>query len=140
MKSPKFILAAMIALGTLVTFSPMTRAAEDAPATKQAPRGGARFTPEERVKQMDAQLKLSDEQKTKITAIYKEEADKSAELRKKTELSQQERGEAMRKMRTETTDKVKKILTSEQTEKWDKYLKEQQSRRGQSRKSGGGNQ
>lgn len=45
-------------------------------AVSRAQGGGMRKSPEERAKDLQTQLKLSDDQTTKVTAIYKEQATK----------------------------------------------------------------
>jgi hypothetical protein len=67
---------------------------------------------------MATELKLTDDQKTKITALLEEEGKKMRELRNDTNLSKEERGEKLRAMRTENETKLKQILTPDQYEKW----------------------
>ena len=92
--------------------------------------GGMRRTPEERAKQLQTQLKLSDDQTAKITAIYKEQGAKMDSLRK----AGADR-ESFRPMMTATSEKVKAVLTPEQVPEFEKWQKERMGRMRQ----GGGN-
>jgi protein CpxP len=93
--------------------------------------GGGRRSPEERAKQLQTELKLSDEQTTKVTAIYKEQVAKMDSLRTAGADRQ-----AFRPLMQASNEKVKAILTPEQATAFEKWQKE---RAGRMRQGGGGN-
>ena len=139
MKRMKLAFAAIIALSILLPAAPFTRAAdapkEDAkPAAAQAgPRAGARIDP---LKTMDEQLKLTDAQKEQLKPILKEQAEKTRELRRDTSLSREDRTKKSTDLRKEYLEKINKILTADQKEKWAQYQKELQAKRGQGGQGG----
>ncbi|PAW94250.1 hypothetical protein CKK33_12440 [Mucilaginibacter sp. MD40] len=84
-----------------------------------------RMSPEERVKQMKEQLKLTDDQTAKITAIYQAQAKSFDSLRN----AGGDFRSQMRPMMQATNDKVKAILTPEQVEAWQKWMQEMRAQR-----------
>ena len=93
--------------------------------------GGMRRSPEERAKELQTQLKLTDDQTTKITAIYKEQATKMDSVRNAGgDFS------AMRPLMQASNDKIKALLTPEQATAYQKILDE---RRARMQNGGGGN-
>lgn len=88
--------------------------------------GGRRFNPEERAKRMQTQLKLSDEQTTKLTAIYKEQGAKLDSLRTAGGGREQ-----FRPLMEASNVKVKAVLTAEQAAQFEKMQTERRSRNGQ---------
>ena len=65
------------------------------------------------------QLALTDDQKTKAKPIFEEMQQKTAELRKDTSLSQEDRRAKMKEIREAATAKLKEVpLTQEQLDKW----------------------
>ena len=126
MKMHKLSLVAALALGSLMVCSTVT-SAEDANANTNtnAPANRPRRGPptvEQRVERMTTQLKLTDEQKTKVTAVLEDSAKQMRELRNDKNLTRDEQREKFRAMRTETDSKLKQILTPEQ---WEKYEQRQ---------------
>src|SRR5262249_7938706 len=117
MKMHKFSLIAALALGSLLagalTCSAQTQTTN--PPVKGDRKGGGVH---QRVDRMATELNLTDDQKTKVTALFEEDAKKMRELRADTNLSKDERGEKFRAMRKESDQKLKAILTPEQ---WDKF-------------------
>jgi len=120
MKATKFSLMAVIALGSVMALAPMTRAQEnkDDDAKPKAPQRGAR--PQDRLKRIAEELKLTDEQKPKFEAAMKEQTEKLQELRQNTTLTPEERRPKLRELRQDLSAKMKKILDAEQFEKWEK--------------------
>jgi len=104
-------------------------------AVSHAQGGGMRKSPEERAKDLQTQLKLSDDQTTKITAIYKEQATKMDSVRTAANGDRDAMRSAMMPMMKATNDKVKAVLTPEQATAYDAWMKE---RMGRMRQSGGG--
>ncbi|HEY8927686.1 MAG TPA: Spy/CpxP family protein refolding chaperone [Mucilaginibacter sp.] len=95
--------------------------------------GGQRRTPEERAKMMQTQLKLTDDQTVKITAIYQAQTKQIDSLRN----AGGDRS-AFRPIMQATNDKIKAILTPDQAAAWQKMMDEQRAQR-QGGGGGGGN-
>jgi Spy/CpxP family protein refolding chaperone len=118
---------ALVALGTLVTLTPNTLAQatpkEGNRPNRPAAQAGAR---RDRLETMATELKLTEEQKNQLRPILKEEADKMKALRDDTALSAQDRRAKNREIRESINGKIKKVLTTEQ---WDQWQKQQAERR-----------
>ena len=121
MKQPSLL---ALALGAVITFSPALTQAQEKKAE-----GRGRMTPEERMKQLSEALKLTDEQKTKLEPILKEEGEKLRAIFADTAGSREEKGKKMQEARKEIAPKVKAVLTPEQAEKYDKFVAEQAAKR-----------
>ena len=93
--------------------------------------GRQRMSTADRVKAMKESLKLSDEQVTKITAIYDAQTKSMDSLRN----AGGDRA-AMRPMMQATNDKVKAVLTPEQAAAFQKEMDERRARM----QNGGGGQ
>ena len=113
MKTSLRNLLAVLALGAAVL--PMVSVAQDAPpAEKRGPGGGrGRMTPEQQVERLDKAVTLTGDQKTKITAIYKDAAAAMEAI------PAEERREKMMEMGKATREKVRAVLTAEQQTKFD---------------------
>lgn len=118
MKSSLRNLLAVLALGAAVL--PVVSVAQDAPPPEKRGGGpgggggrGGRMTPEQQVERLDKALTLTAEQKTKITAIYKEQAAAMEAI------PAEERREKMMEMGKATREKVRATLTPEQMKKFD---------------------
>jgi len=108
--------------------------------------GGGRMggTPEERLKQLDEKVKLTDEQKTKATAVYAE----AAEAQKKMREEMQGGGgdmtamrEKMQKMTADTDTKINAFLTEDQKKAyktWQDEVKAAREKAMKERQQGGG--
>ena len=84
-----------------------------------AQQGGGRMaqaTPEEKVKQLDEKVKLSDEQKTKATVVYTEAAETQKKMREEMQAGGDRQGmmEKMQKMTADTEKKLNEMLTADQ--------------------------
>ncbi|MFA6276121.1 MAG: hypothetical protein WC622_05185 [Pedobacter sp.] len=112
-----------------------------------AQQGGQRrmmATPEERVKQLDEKVKLTDDQKTKATAVYTE----AAEVQKKMREEMQGGGgdmatmrEKMTKMQADLDAKVTALLTEDQKKAyktWQDEVKAAREKAMKERQGGGG--
>ncbi len=107
---------AALALGALLASATLASA-----QTTNAPgRGERRMTVPQRVDRMASELKLTEDQKTKVTALFEAQAKKRQELRADTSLSRDERREKNRAFMQDQNKKLKEILTPEQFEKWQK--------------------
>jgi periplasmic protein CpxP/Spy len=91
------------------------------PMMAQGGGGGNRFSPEQRVANIDKAVTLTDDQKTKIKAIYDADAQKITDLRN----SGEDRETLMPKMqaiRADENKQIKALLTDDQKPKFDAYL------------------
>ncbi len=122
MKMQKVGIMTALAAGALIALSPMGRA-EDKPGPPEGrpPQGQRGEMVKERIAKMAEELKLTDEQKTKVTTVMKEQAEAMRGLRDATP---EERREKMKAGREEMQKKMKEILTPEQYAKWEKLRKE----------------
>ena len=93
--------------------------AEDAPADKpeqKRERGPGGRGPN--LEQLAQDLNLTDDQKTKLGPILKEQMKKMQELRKDESLSQDQRREKGRTLREESQKEIEAVLTPEQAKKF----------------------
>jgi Spy/CpxP family protein refolding chaperone len=127
----KFGFMAMIALGGLLACGTLTHA-QDAPAKKDAPPGGGdqRAAMRERMQKMETELKLTDEQKTKIGESRKALGEKMRALQQDQDLTPEAKREKMKEMRDSNQATMKTILTPEQFEKWQKMAQPMSARPG----------
>jgi protein CpxP len=118
MKSHKVSLMAALAAGALIALAPALQA-QDKPARPEGgPRAGQRGDmAKERLNKMAEELNLTADQKTKVEAVLKEQAETMRGLR---DAAPEERREKMQAARKEIDGKIKAILTAEQYAKWEK--------------------
>ena len=97
----------------------------------QAQQGGGRgmmMKPEERVKQLDEKLKLSDDQKTKLTAVFIEQSEAMKKMREEAQGGDREAmREKIQKFRAENDVKVAAVLNDEQKKTYEAWQKEQRA-------------
>jgi Spy/CpxP family protein refolding chaperone len=136
MKMHKFGFAAALMAGALMTLTPTLRAEDAKPAAPEAgPRAGQRGEmAKERLAKLAEQLDLTAEQKTKVAAAMKEQAET---LRGVREATPEERREKMQAARKAMDGKLKEILTAGQYAKWEK-ARAQRGAGGQRRSGPGG--
>jgi protein CpxP len=103
-------------------------------AVSRAQGGGQRMSPEDRAKQMQTQLKLTDDQTTKVTAILKTQATKMDSVRTAANGDRSAMRTAMGPIREATSTQIKAILTPEQATAYQKMQDEMRARM----QSGGG--
>ena len=108
-------------------------------AVSRAQGGGQRMSPEDRAKQMQTQLKLTDDQTAKVTAILKVQATKMDSLRTASNGDRDAMRAAMGPIRTSITAQIKAVLTPEQATAYQKMLDDQRARMQQGGGGGGGN-
>lgn len=109
----------VLAMGAAVL--PVVSIAQEAPPAEKRGPGGpggpgggrGRMTPELQTERLSEALALTAEQKTKITAIHKEQAAAMAAI------PQAERREKMPEMMKATREKIRATLTPEQMKKFD---------------------
>jgi protein CpxP len=104
-------------------------------AVSRAQGGGMRRSPEDRAKDLQTQLKLTDDQTTKITAIYKAQAAKMDSVRTAANGDRDAMRSAMMPLMKDSNDKIKAILTPDQATAYDKIMQDRMSRM---RNGGGG--
>ncbi|MEP6613976.1 MAG: hypothetical protein ABJA76_18870 [Mucilaginibacter sp.] len=105
-------------------------------AVSRAQGGGQRRSPEDQAKELQTQLKLNDDQTTKITAILKVQATKMDSVRTAANGDRTAMRTAMGPIRTAATDQIKAILTPDQATAYQKMIDE---RRARMQQGGGGN-
>lgn len=101
--------------------------------------GGQRLSPEDRAKQLQTQLKLTDDQTTKVTAILKVQATKTDSVRTAANGDRTAMRAAMGPIRSAANDQIKAILTPDQVTAYQKLLDEQRARMQGGGSGGGGN-
>jgi protein CpxP len=107
------------------------------PMMAQGGGGGGRgmMTPEARVTAIDKAVTLTDDQKTKITALLTDDQKKMADLRASQDPDMRTK---MMAMRTDENTKIKAMLTDDQKPKYDAYLASMPQGRGGGGGGGGG--
>lgn len=92
------------------------------------PGGRMGTNPEARVKQLDEKLKLSDDQKAKLTTIFTEQGEAQKKLREEAAGGdRQAMMEKMQKMRADLETKVSSVLNDEQKKTYKAMLDEQKA-------------
>ena len=79
---------------------------------------------------LDETVKLTAEQRTKISELNLKSAQKMTEIRKDTKLSDEQRKEAVKKLRAETKKQVSAELTDAQRKALKEKRKEMKGKRG----------
>jgi len=136
MKMHKLSLMAALVTGALIALTPALRAQDNKPNRPEGgPRAGQRGEmAKERLAKLAEELNLTAEQKTKIEAALKAQAETIRGLRDATPEVRREKMQAVRK---EMEAKMKEILTAEQYAKWEK-TRQQRGPAGQGRRGGPG--
>lgn len=89
---------------------------------------GQRRSPEEQAKQMQTQLKLTDDQTAKITSIMQMQSTKMDSIRTAANGDRDAMRSGMMSMRQAMAPKIKAILTADQATAYDKMMAEQRAR------------
>lgn len=127
----KLSLIAALALGGLLAFSTIAMA-QDTDAKKDSKKGGKnRYSAEQRLERMSADLKLTDEQKPKVKTVLEETSKGMQGLR---DVPQDERRQKMQTIRETEMKKLKEILTPDQMEKYKKAQEEMKKNYGGKKK------
>jgi len=135
MKMHKVSLMAALAAGALILSSNLQAQESKPDRPPGGPRAGQRGEQaKERLAKISEELKLTDDQKTKVEAAMKEQAETMRGLRDAT---QEERREKMQAARKAFEGKMKEILTADQYTKWEK-TREQRGPGGEGRRGGPG--
>jgi protein CpxP len=137
----RLALLAVLALSGLVAFTPATTQAQDGtngPGRRAGGPGGpgGRMSPKERLDKMTEELSLTDDQKSKVEVILKDQADKMKALRDDTSLSREERGPKMKVIMDDTAKQIRVILTPEQQTKFD-AMQDKMKKAREARQNGG---
>ena len=129
MKMHKFSLAAMLALGGLLACATLASA-----QNTNAPKSGVRRGPpvQQRVDRLANELKLTDDQKAKVTALLEDQNKQRSDNFSDPNLTQEQRREKMRGILDEEDKKMKEILTPEQQEQYQKMRAQMRQRRPES--------
>jgi Spy/CpxP family protein refolding chaperone len=135
-------------LGALVTLAPNSRG-QDSPDAKDASkpdrpaagqrerRGGPGGGGAAQIERISERLKLTDEQKTKLQPILREEAAKLRELRQDNSLSREQMRDKAREVREQYLAKMKPILSEEQLDQFKKMRQEGAARGPRGSRQGG---
>jgi len=100
------------------------------------PGGRMGANPEARVKQLDEKLKLSDDQKAKLTTIFTEQGEAQKKLREEAGGDRQAMMEKMQKMRAELETKISAVLNDEQKKTYRAMVEEQRAEMEKRRQGG----
>jgi len=90
--------------------------------------GGQRMSPADRAKQMQTQLKLTDDQTAKITSILQTQQTKMDSVRTAANGDRDAMRAGMGPIRTAITAQIKAVLTPDQAAAYQKMMDEQRAR------------
>ena len=97
-------------------------------AVSRAQGGGMRRSPEDQAKQLQTQLKLNDDQTTKITTVLKAQATKRDSIRTASNGDRDAMRAAMMPLMQSTNEQIKAILTADQATAFQKMQDEMRAR------------
>jgi len=106
-------------------------------AVSRAQGGGQRMSPDERAKQLQTQLKLTDDQTAKITVILQAQATKMDSVRTAANGDRDAMRAGMMPIRTASNTQIKALLTPDQATAYQKMQDDMRARMQQG--GGGGN-
>jgi hypothetical protein len=92
---------------------------------------------EQRIEQLDKQLTLTADQKTKLMAYFEGERKKMQDMRADTSLTREQRQEKMKAVREDLNKEMKSVLTADQFTKWEKERDKMREEMKQKAKQGG---
>jgi len=121
MKNKSYIVSIVLVAASLAVSAPAGGAADKPAVNPEAATPDRRAGIQARLKQLSAQLNLTDEQKEKLKPIFQEQFGKVRELRQNTALSREDKLAKLKELREDTNKKIEPILTAEQKEKWQKF-------------------
>jgi len=128
MKTNKINTVAILALGGVMAFCTVTNAADEpkpaAPAAEKTTKVAA--PPALDISKLEAEVGLTEEQKTKVAALLAEMKEKRSAVRKDASLSPEDQKAKTKAVNDEVYGKIKAVMTPEQYVKWEKL---QQARR-----------
>lgn len=119
----------MMICGLLIGMASFAQAQKNGKSADGAGHQG--MNPEGRVRQLDHKLKLSDDQKTKLTDIYTAQAEMQKKQRAagKGTVDRQARMEIMQSQRAELETKINDVLTSDQKQTYKDWMMAQKAER-----------
>ncbi len=119
----------MMICGLLIGMASFAQAQQNGKSADGAGRQG--MNPEGRVKQLDGKLKLSDDQKLKLTDIFTAQAEMNKKQREagKGAGDRQARMENMKSQRAELETKITDILTNDQKKTYTEWMAVQKAER-----------
>jgi Spy/CpxP family protein refolding chaperone len=119
MKMNKISLMAALAAGAMIALGSVAQAGDKPDRPEGGPRAGEhREKAKERLAKLAEALDLTEEQRTKVAAAMKEQAET---LRGLKDATPEERKEKMQAAKAELEAAMKEILTAEQYAKWEKF-------------------
>ena len=83
----------------------------------------------QRLERLAEQLKLTDEQKTKVREILREQVKQLRGLRQDQSMARADKVAKLKEIRESLQSQIEPVLTEEQLEKWKAILERQQQRR-----------
>lgn len=89
---------------------------------------GMMMTPEERAKQLQERLSLTDEQTAKVTKIFEASQKKAMEMMGSFQGDREAARKAMQEMQAKTDKEIEALLTKEQVKKYEELKKERMQR------------
>jgi protein CpxP len=107
-------------------------------AITRAQGGGMRMSAADRAKQLQTQLKLTDDQTAKVTAIYTAQRTKMDSIRTASNGDRDAMRSAMMPLMKSSNDQIKAILTPDQATAFDKMQQERMQRMQNGGGGGGG--
>lgn len=125
MKANRTLITTLAIGGLLITLSPMLQAEDPATPANTPPaahgqgaKGGRAMGPN--IDKMAEDLKLTDDQKTKVKTVLDDQRTKMQDMMKDKDLSREDRRTKMQDIRKDTNAKMKDILTADQYAQWEK--------------------
>jgi protein CpxP len=94
----------------------------------QAQGRGMMLSPEERAKQLQERLNLTDEQTAKVTKIFEASQKKAMEMMGSFQGDREAARKAMQEMQAKTDKDIEALLTKEQAKKYEELKKERAQR------------
>jgi Spy/CpxP family protein refolding chaperone len=127
MKTDKHIVLVVLALGSLLSFGPAACAQNQTNSPPANGQRGARLR--EHFAKVAQELKLTDEQKSKVRAVFREERERFQVLRADTSLTPAQRRAQVKQIRDDINASMRGILTAGQYEKWREMREERKESR-----------
>jgi Spy/CpxP family protein refolding chaperone len=90
--------------------------------------GPGHVSPKEKAAHLAKKLNLTDEQKSKVEAIFQDEHDQLVKLRENSSLSREERHAKIEEIWKSASNRIKEVLTKEQQRKYEEIQEHRQKR------------
>ena len=119
MKANKTILITVLAVGSLLAWSPALRADDSTNTPPSTPPAGAPPAGQRGgFERMAEQLNLTADQKPKVQSIMEAQRQKVRDLRQDTSLTAEDRKAKIKAVQEDTATQMKAVLTADQFQKW----------------------